>query len=134
VTYLAITDTDPELFDPSILPKNVLEAVEADSFWCLSRLLDGIQDNYIFAQPGIQRSVRRMAELVARIDGLLYPLAQYNTSTDLQKKNSSSFVSSRITECRIHAVCFSLDELLADAGDQRPEYNPDVGYLFGQCF
>ncbi|KAG5221474.1 RabGAP/TBC [Salix suchowensis] len=62
-------DSDPEEFDPSLLPPHILEAIEADSFWCLSRLLDGIQDNYIFAQPGIQRSVRRMAELVARIDG-----------------------------------------------------------------
>lgn len=93
MTYLAITDSDPELFDPSILPKNVLEAVEADSFWCLSRLLDGIQDNYIFAQPGIQRSVRRMAELVARIDGLLYPPAQCNTSTDLPKKKPAPLSS-----------------------------------------
>ncbi|TFK44339.1 rab-GTPase-TBC domain-containing protein [Crucibulum laeve] len=67
----AYINSDPELFDPSLLPKHALDAVEADSFWCLSRLLDGIQDNYIFAQPGIQRSVRRMAELVARIDPLL---------------------------------------------------------------
>lgn len=44
--------------------------MEADTFWCLSRLLDGIQDNYIAGQPGIHRSVKRMAELVARIDGL----------------------------------------------------------------
>ncbi|KAJ7163550.1 rab-GTPase-TBC domain-containing protein, partial [Mycena crocata] len=64
----AYIDSDPELFDPAALPARALDAVEADSFWCLSRLLDGIQDNYIFAQPGIQRSVRRMAELVARID------------------------------------------------------------------
>ncbi|KAG6897521.1 hypothetical protein C0992_000747 [Termitomyces sp. T32_za158] len=64
----AYIDTDPEDFDPTLLPTNVLNAIEADSFWCLSRLLDGIQDNYIFAQPGIQRSVRRMAELVSRID------------------------------------------------------------------
>ncbi|KAG6813372.1 hypothetical protein H0H92_011638 [Tricholoma furcatifolium] len=64
----AYIDSDPETFDPSLLSTAVLNAVEADSFWCLSRLLDGIQDNYIFAQPGIQRSVRRMAELVARID------------------------------------------------------------------
>ena len=63
-------DSDPEEFDPSRLPTHVLRAIESDSFWCLSRLLDGIQDNYIFAQPGIQRSVRRMAELVARIDGV----------------------------------------------------------------
>lgn len=62
-------DSDPEEFDTARLPENVLNAVEADSFWCLSRLLDGIQDNYIQAQPGIQRSVRRMADLVARIDG-----------------------------------------------------------------
>ena len=48
--------------------KPALEALEADTFWCLSKLLDGIQDNYIFAQPGIQRQVRRMEKLVARID------------------------------------------------------------------
>ncbi|KAG2153715.1 rab-GTPase-TBC domain-containing protein [Suillus bovinus] len=68
----AYIDSDPEEFDISLLPTAVLNAVEADSFWCLSRLLDGIQDNYISAQPGIQRSVKRMAELVARIDAPLY--------------------------------------------------------------
>ncbi|KAF8575101.1 RabGAP/TBC [Ramaria rubella] len=67
----AYIESDPEEFDPSLLPQNALQAIEADSFWCLSRLLDGIQDNYIFAQPGIQRSVKRMAELVARIDAPL---------------------------------------------------------------
>jgi len=66
---LRAADSDPENFDTSLLPTDVLNAVEADSFWCLSRLLDGIQDNYISAQPGIHRSVKRMAELVARIDG-----------------------------------------------------------------
>ncbi|KAG1799746.1 rab-GTPase-TBC domain-containing protein [Suillus plorans] len=68
----AYIESDPEEFDTSLLPTAVLSAVEADSFWCLSRLLDGIQDNYISAQPGIQRSVKRMAELVARIDAPLY--------------------------------------------------------------
>ena len=43
--------------------------VEADSFGCLSKLLDGIQDHYTFAQPGIQRLVFRFKELVRRIDG-----------------------------------------------------------------
>ena len=63
-----MSDSDPEEFDTAILPDNVRMAVEADTFWCLSRLLDGIQDNYIAGQPGIHRSVKRMAELVARID------------------------------------------------------------------
>ena len=65
---------ETEHFDPALLPPNILQAIEADTFWCLSRLLDGIQDNYIFAQPGIHRSVRRMSELVARIDP---PLAKH---------------------------------------------------------
>lgn len=64
----ARADSDPEEFDPALLPPHILKAVEADSFWCLSRLLDGIQDNYIQAQPGIQRSVKRMRDLVGRID------------------------------------------------------------------
>ena len=35
----------------------------------MSRLLDGIQDNYTFAQPGIQTKVNQLRELVQRIDG-----------------------------------------------------------------
>ncbi|KZT72232.1 RabGAP/TBC [Daedalea quercina L-15889] len=77
----AYIDSDPEEFDPSILLPNVLNAVEADTFWCLSRLLDGIQDNYIATQPGIHRSVRRMAELVARIDA---PLAAHLESENVE--------------------------------------------------
>ncbi|KAI9787521.1 MAG: GTPase-activating protein [Geoglossum umbratile] len=64
-----ITDSDIESgMDPGQLPKIVLDAVEADSFWCLTKLLDGIQDNYIFAQPGIQRQVSALRDLTVRID------------------------------------------------------------------
>ncbi|KAK5168863.1 GTPase-activating protein [Saxophila tyrrhenica] len=67
-----ITDPDVESgMDPGQLPKPVLDAVEADSFWCLTKLLDGIQDNYIHAQPGIQRQVSSLRDLTARIDGAL---------------------------------------------------------------
>jgi hypothetical protein len=70
-----ITDSDIEKgMDPGQLPKAVLDAVEADSFWCLTKLLDGIQDNYIFAQPGIQRQVAALHDLTARIDE---PLAKH---------------------------------------------------------
>lgn len=54
--------------DPGQLPKSVLDAVEADTFWCLTKLLDGIQDHYIVAQPGIQRQVAALRDLTARID------------------------------------------------------------------
>ncbi|QDS71784.1 hypothetical protein FKW77_009354 [Venturia effusa] len=64
-----ITDSDIEFgMDPGQLPRPVLDAVEADSFWCLTKLLDGIQDNYIFAQPGIQRQVASLRDLTTRID------------------------------------------------------------------
>lgn len=46
--------------------------LEADCFWCLSILLDGIQDHYTFAQPGIQRMVYKLEELIARTDGVLH--------------------------------------------------------------
>ena len=64
-----ITDSDIESgMDPGQLPKAVLDSVEADSFWCLTKLLDGIQDNYIYAQPGIVRQVNSLRDLTTRID------------------------------------------------------------------
>lgn len=69
---LTCLDGDPELFDVAHLPVDALAAIEADTFWCLSKLLDGIQDNYISQQPGIQRLVKRMSELVKRIDGMSF--------------------------------------------------------------
>ena len=64
------TDDNPEEYDVSQLDPTVLSVIEADSFWCLSKLLDGIQDNYTFAQPGIQRQVATLKDLVSRIDGI----------------------------------------------------------------
>jgi hypothetical protein len=67
-----ITDLNiEEGMDPGQLPKPVLDAVEADSFWCLTKLLDGIQDNYIYAQPGIHRQVGALRDLTMRIDSTL---------------------------------------------------------------
>lgn len=69
--FLGIYVTDlnvEEGMDPGQLPRSVLDAVEADSFWCLTKLLDGIQDNYIYAQPGIHRQVRALRDLTTRID------------------------------------------------------------------
>ncbi|XP_021713381.1 TBC1 domain family member 22B [Aedes aegypti] len=48
------------------------DIIEADSFWCLSKFLDCIQDNYIFAQLGIQEKVNQLKELIQRIDGTLH--------------------------------------------------------------
>lgn len=56
------------------LPPEKISNVEADCYWCLSKLLDGMQDHYTFAQPGIQRLVFKLKELVRRIDGMPFYL------------------------------------------------------------
>lgn len=45
-----------------------IAAIEADSFWCVSALLDAIQDNYTFAQPGIQHKIAQLSHLMSRVD------------------------------------------------------------------
>ncbi|XP_046682337.1 TBC1 domain family member 22B [Homalodisca vitripennis] len=63
---------DLDTLEVGSLPKEHQDIIEADSFWCLSKFLDGIQDNYIFAQLGIQHKVKQLKELIQRIDGTLH--------------------------------------------------------------
>lgn len=72
-----ISGADVESFDVSKLNADDLQQVEADSYWCMAKLLDGIQDNYTFAQPGIQKKVHMLKELMQRIDGW------FNTSFEI---------------------------------------------------
>jgi TBC1 domain family member 2 len=58
------------------LSKEDVMALEADCYWCLTKLLDGIQDNYTHGQPGlliltigIHRQISRLKDLITRIDG-----------------------------------------------------------------
>ena len=41
-------------------------------YYCLSRLLDGVQDNFTFAQKGIQRKVFALKRLTRRVEPELY--------------------------------------------------------------
>ncbi|XP_046408139.1 TBC1 domain family member 22B [Ischnura elegans] len=72
------SECDLETCDVMTLSKEQRDVIEADSFWCLSKFLDGIQDNYIFAQLGIQQKVNQLKELMQRIDAPLHRhLAQH---------------------------------------------------------
>lgn len=66
------SDDDVETFDVSKLSEEILQQMEADTFWCTSKLLDGIQDNYTFAQPGVQTKVQRLKELNQSVDEQLH--------------------------------------------------------------
>ena len=61
-----------ESFDVSTLTEETLSGVEADSFWSFTKLLDSIQDNYTFAQPGIQKLVHLLSCVVSRVDRQLH--------------------------------------------------------------
>lgn len=65
-------DADVENYPVSKIAESDVHKLEADTFWCFSKLLDGIQDNYTFAQPGIQKRVNLLKELITRIDNNLH--------------------------------------------------------------
>lgn len=69
--FLIITLKETDILSKDIgkIPKDVSENVESDSFWCFSLFLDFIQDHYTFAQPGIQRMVHKLEEIIQKIDG-----------------------------------------------------------------
>ncbi|XP_070507000.1 TBC1 domain family member 22B [Chironomus tepperi] len=66
------TEKDLETYRFEDLPIEQRDIIEADSFWCISKFLDCIQDNYIFAQLGIQEKVNQLKELIQRIDVTLH--------------------------------------------------------------
>jgi len=61
-----------ELTEEHLADEERLQEVEADCFFCLSKLLDGIQDHYTASQPGIQRMVFKLEELIHRLDEPLH--------------------------------------------------------------
>ncbi|RLV91416.1 GTPase-activating protein gyp1 [Spathaspora sp. JA1] len=58
-------------FDTSWLSSRITAIIEADTYWCLSRLLENITDNYIHEQPGILRQVNELKNLISKIDNEL---------------------------------------------------------------
>lgn len=56
-------------FDIDSLAETQRRALEADCYWCMNKLLERIQENYVFSQPGIQKNIRHLEYLIKRIDG-----------------------------------------------------------------
>lgn len=81
VVFLSEFVDNVDTFDATNPQGDFLPNVEADSYWCLSKFLDGIQDYYTFAQPGIQRMMFKLHELVTRVD---QPLVKHFQANELQ--------------------------------------------------
>lgn len=104
----------------SDLPQETISDVEADCYWCLSKLLDGMQDHYTFAQPGIQRLVFNMKELVRRIDE---PMSRHMEEQGLEFLQFSFrwFNCILIREIPFHLVARLWDTYIAE-GDSLPNF------------
>ena len=46
------------------MPLEEFLACEADVFWCLSKLIDDIQDNYTDMQPGVHKMINKMKAVI----------------------------------------------------------------------
>ncbi|EDO06202.1 Rab-GTPase-TBC domain family protein [Babesia bovis T2Bo] len=68
--YLKSYQLDTPAVD--LLMEKELDEVEADCFYCLSRVLSQMQDNYTENQPGVYKSLQRLKDLVKRVDLRLY--------------------------------------------------------------
>nr|AKF43336.1 Ypt/Rab-GAP domain of gyp1p superfamily protein [Monsonia marlothii] len=104
----------------STLSLQKISEIEADCYWCLSKLLDGMQDHYTFAQPGIQRLVFRLKELVRRIDE---PVSRHMEEQGLEFLQFAFrwFNCLLIREIPFHLVTRLWDTYLAE-GDALPDF------------
>ena len=72
VVFLSEFVNNPQTCLENEIKQHDLEIVEADSYWCLTKLIDNVQDNYTEGQPGIHRQINRLKTLMQRIDLPLY--------------------------------------------------------------
>lgn len=47
---------------------DVMKEIEADCFWCFSKLLDGLQDLYTKDQPGLYKMLDSLSTVIERVD------------------------------------------------------------------
>lgn len=66
LSHYLVPGIDIDSFDPQRLPKDLLNTIEADTFWCFTKVLDTIQDNFIHEQPGIIRQITELKNLIKR--------------------------------------------------------------------
>ena len=54
------------------LPNETLEAVEADVYWCVSKMIESVTSNYTQGFDGPRQAYSKVQELLCKIDQELY--------------------------------------------------------------
>jgi TBC1 domain family member 2 len=63
---MIIHSTDVLKIDIEHIATATLSHIEADAYWGFTKLLDGVQDHYTHSQPGLQRMILRLEDLMGR--------------------------------------------------------------------
>eukprot|EP00835_Amoeboradix_gromovi_P000299 NODE_10_length_47437_cov_0.363429.p17 type:complete len:218 gc:universal NODE_10_length_47437_cov_0.363429:21535-20882(-) len=58
-------------YDPAELSSDKMDELESLCYWCLTKLIERIQDHYTYTQPGIQRQIIQLKELMKRVEPAL---------------------------------------------------------------
>ena len=54
--------------DASYLSEDIMKQIAADSYFCLEKILEEIQDHYVELQPGLQKASETVHNLLRRVD------------------------------------------------------------------
>ena len=60
-----------KMHDLEGIPEEKIREVEADCFWCFSKLLDGLQDLYTKDQPGLYKMLENLEKVIDQVDPAL---------------------------------------------------------------
>ncbi|OHS96795.1 TBC domain containing protein [Tritrichomonas foetus] len=70
-----------ELTNIDFISDDQLKEIEADSFWCFSKLLDGLQDLYTKDQPGLYKMLNTLQQVIQQVDP---QLSQWISSEEIE--------------------------------------------------
>jgi len=107
-----------------------LADVEADCYWCVTKILSEIFDHYTHGQPGIQRMAQRLREIIRRIDA---PLAAHleTQGVDLLHTAFRWITCLMVRELPLGCCVRLWDSLIAESalavGQQRGAVGGDCG-------
>lgn len=99
------------------LAEPALDNVEADVFWCFSRLVDSIQDNYTASQVGIHRQVSRMQQICAVLDPDLVKHLQVNLEIEFVQFAFRWINCLLVRELKMGLIIRAWDTYLCEDGD-----------------
>jgi len=51
-----------------LVPEEKFDEIEADTYWCLSKIMDSILDNYTDSQPGTVKALQKIKEITRKMD------------------------------------------------------------------